>query len=32
MTRIARTTTNPISQLIFVARADRFEVDYLTDA
>jgi hypothetical protein len=32
MTRIARTITNPISQLDFIARADRFEVDYTTDA
>lgn len=32
ITRTARTTTNPLSQLELVARADRFEVDYITDA
>jgi DNA-binding GntR family transcriptional regulator len=31
MTRIARTTINPLSKLEIVARADRFEVDYLID-
>lgn len=31
MTRITRTTTSPIAELSFIARSDRFEVDYLTD-
>jgi GntR family transcriptional regulator len=31
MTRIARTTINPLSTLEVAARADRFEVDYLID-
>jgi DNA-binding GntR family transcriptional regulator len=31
MTRIARTTINPLSKLEVVARPDRFDVDYLID-
>jgi GntR family transcriptional regulator len=30
--RTSRTTTNPIAHIVFVARTDRFEVDYLIDA
>jgi DNA-binding GntR family transcriptional regulator len=30
--RTSRTTTNPIAQLRFIGRSDRFEVDYLIDA
>jgi DNA-binding GntR family transcriptional regulator len=32
MTRITRTTTSPIGELTLVARSDRFEIDYLTEA
>ena len=32
MTRIARTTINPLSKLEVIARPDQFEIDYLIDA
>jgi len=31
MTRLTRTTTDPVAELSFIARSDRFEVDYLIE-
>jgi len=31
MARLTRTTTNPVAELSFIARSDRFEVDYLIE-